>query len=268
MASLWRKAAIVLPLAMLCTTVYAVEPNADPSPAEIQTIIKKFSEKESEFARARENYTYRQSVKLDELDASGHVEGRFQIVSDIIFQPDGRRTERVVYAPVSTLQRIMLTPEDEQDLRNVQPFVLTADEVKDYYIRYVGRETLDEISCYEFAVKPKKMEKGKRYFSGIVWVDDRDLQIVKSYGRGVGIERSGDHAYPKFETYRGQVDGKYWFPIFTISENTLNFETGPVPIKMVVRYDDYKQFKSQTKIQYGGEVKSPPEPATPPQKPQ
>ena len=60
-------------------------------------------------------------------------------------RPEGKRTERVVRAPVSTLQNILLTPEDEQDLRDVQPFVLTTKEIPLYNIRYLGREKLDEI---------------------------------------------------------------------------------------------------------------------------
>lgn len=237
---------------------------------EIQQIIEKFAANEAEFALARENYTYRQSVKVHELDESRRVRGKFEIISDIIFSRDGKRTERVVHAPVATLQRIQLTPEDEQDLRNVQPFVLTTTDIPKYYVRYIGRQTLDEIPCYTFAVKPKEMVKGERYFSGIVWVDDRDLQIVKSYGRGVGLIRKNyDNQFPKFETYRQQIDGKYWFPTFTIADDVLMFQSGPQPIKMVVRYDDYKQFKSAVTITYGDTVEGQqpeekkPEPAKP-----
>jgi hypothetical protein len=104
------------------------------------------------------------------------------------------------------------------------------------------------------------MMAGERYFAGLVWVDDRDLQIVKTYGRGAGLEKKdSDHKYPKFETYREQIDGKYWFPTYTIANDTLMFANGPVPIKMVVTYKDYKQFKAETKIIFGDEVK-PPEP--------
>jgi hypothetical protein len=172
-------------------------------------------------------------------------------VSDIVFTPEGKRTERVVHAPVSTLQVILLTPEDEQDLRDVQPFVLTTNEIPNYYVRYLGRETLDEISCYSFAVKPKKMEQGKRYFEGIVWVDDKDLQIVKSYGRGIGLlKRNSDNQFPKFETYREQIDGKNWFPTYTAANDTLNFKDMSQRIKMTVKYEDYKQFKTDVQIKY------------------
>lgn len=232
----------------------------DLSEAQIQDIITKFAAKETEFARARENYTYRQTARIQEVDAGGIPTGRYEIVSDIIFSPEGKRTERVVRAPVSTLHNILLTPEDEQDLRNVQPFVLTTAEIPKYDIRYLGKQNADEIPCYMFAVKPKKMEKGERYFQGEIWVDDRDLQIVKSYGRGVGIVR-GDNQFPKFETYREQVDGKYWFPTYTRADDVLNFKAGPQRIRMLVKYENYKRFKAESDIKYGDVVN--PEPQQP-----
>jgi len=225
--------------------------SADPTSTQIDDIIAKFAAKETAFSKARSNYTYRQTAKVEELDDYGNVTGRYEIVSDIIFTPDGHRIERVAYAPVSTLHNILLTPQDEQDLRDVQPFVLTTDEVPNYFIRYLGKEQLDEIDCYAFAVKPKRMEQGKRYFEGIVWVDDQDLQIVKSYGRGIGLlRRNEDNQFPKFETYRQQVDGKYWFPTYTIANDTLNFKDNSQRIRMVVKYENYKQFRSDVQIKY------------------
>jgi hypothetical protein len=139
----------------------------------------------SEFAEARGNYTYRQSLKLEELDPGGNpTGGKWEEVDDIIFTPEGKRIEKVVYAPVMNLKVIGLTKEDIDDLHNVQPFVLTTEEVPNYDINYLGKEKIDEIGCYLFSVKPKKMLPGKRYFEGQAWVDDRDLQIVKTYGKG------------------------------------------------------------------------------------
>lgn len=226
------------------------------SETQIQDIITRFAAKETEFARARENYTYRQMVRIQELDPGGTPIGRHEMVTDIIFSADGKRTELVVRAPVPTLRNIQLTPEDEADLRNVQPFVLTTAEIPKYHIRYLGKQMADEIPCYVFAVKPKKMEKGQRYFQGQIWVDDRDLQIVKSYGRGVGIVR-GDNQFPKFETYREQIDGRYWFPTYTRADDVLNFESGPQRIRMLVTYQNYRQFKAETEIKYGDPVESP-----------
>jgi hypothetical protein len=220
----------------------------DPEP---QEIIEKFAAKEAEFAQARESYTYRQTMRIQELTPGGQVQGQHEMVSDIIFSSEGKRTERVVRAPVSTLKTLLLDPGDEQDLRNVQPFVLTTKELPKYDIRYLGRSKVDEIPCFQFAVKPKKMETGQRYFEGEIWVDDRDLQIVKTYGKGVGLLKKGaDNQYPRFETYREQIDGKYWFPTYTRADDVLHFKNMSQRIRMTVKYEDYKQFKSQTTITF------------------
>jgi hypothetical protein len=229
--------------------------STDLPQAQIDEIIQKFAAKETDFAKARENYTYRQTSRILELDPGGTTTGRWETVSDIIFASDGKRSEHVVNAPVPSLHTLILTPEDMEDFKNTQPFVLTSDDLPKYLIRYLGKETLDEIDCYVFAVKPKKIETGHRYFQGEVWVDDHDLQIVKSYGRGVGvIKKSSDNQFPKFETYREQVDGKYWFPTYTIANDTLHFKDLDQRIRETVRYEDYKQFKAQTKITFGDEV--------------
>jgi hypothetical protein len=223
-------------------------------------IIKKFAAKELEFSQARNNYTYRQSVKLEEVDGGG----KWEMISDIIFSPDGKRMEKVVYAPVVSLHQISLSPEDEQDLRNVQPFVLTTPDIGEYDIHYLGREKIDEVGCYTFSVKPRKMVKGKRYFEGEIWVDDRDLQIVKTYGKGAGLNAERQ-AFPKFETYREQIDGKYWFPTYTHASDTLHFKDGQnVAIRMTVKYQDYKHYEGRSTIKFGDVVddsKTPP-PAT------
>jgi hypothetical protein len=247
----------VVTFALLTGAAFAAS-SADPDPAQIDDIIAKFAAKEAAFSKARSNYTYRQTARVMTLDDGAAVTGKWEEVTDIIFSPSGARIEKVAYAPMSTLTAIQLDPGDMQDLREVQPFVLTTDELPKYYIRYLGREQLDEISCYAFAVKPKKMESGQRYFEGIVWVDDHDLQVVKSYGRGEGAKQNADHQYAKFETYREQVDGKFWFPTYTIANATLHFRDNDQRIKMTVKYEDYKQFKSDVQIKYDTDEQSPP----------
>jgi hypothetical protein len=261
---------LLLPVTMLLVAAFswparAQQAAAGDAPAatskpDIQAIIQKFAEKEEEFAKARENYTYHQVVKVQELSPEGEPGGEFQIESDIIFTPDGARTEKVVYAPVTTLRKIGITPEDERDLKNIQPFVLTTKDLPKYNIVYQGRQKVDEIGTYVFQVGPKTLEKGERYFDGMVWVDDRDFQIVKTYGKAVPDLRKGggENLFPRFETYREQIDGKYWFPTWTSADDTLYFNTGAQRIRMLVRYEDYKQFKSQTKITYGEEADQPP----------
>ena len=239
-------------IAAVCLPMWAADDNVNAD-----EIIQKFAAKETDFAQARNNYTYRQSVKLEELDGGGNpTGGKWELVEDVIFTPEGKRMEKVVYAPVISLRNILLTPEDEQDLRNVQPFVMTTAEIPEYDVHYLGREKVDEIGCYVFSVKPKKPVTGKRYFEGQAWVDDRDLQIVKTYGKGVGvIRKSSDNQFPKFETYREQIDGKYWFPTYTRADDTLHFKSGEnVRIRMVVKYQDYKHYEGRSTIKYGDVV--------------
>lgn len=266
---------VLAPALLLAVSSAALASTAksDPDPAEIEKIIAKFAENEEQFARAREAYTYRQTAKIQEMDEGGNGMGKWEMVSDIVFSGDSKRTERVVRAPMATLQRIQMSPEDEQDLRNVLPFVLTTKEIGNYHVRYLGRQQADEVPCYVFAAKPKSMEPGKRYFQGQIWVDDRDLMIVKSYGRATGILKKGtDQQFAKFETYREQIDGKYWFPVYTVANSILHFQTGDIPVKLTVRYQDYKQFKSDVKITFGDEVSQQPgasdqkQPAAPEQK--
>jgi hypothetical protein len=243
-------------LAAVCLPLGASDDGANIN---VDEVIHKFAAKETEFAQARNNYTYRQSVKLQELDPAGNPAagyGLWEQVSDILFSPEGKRMEHVVYAPVQNLQHLVLTPEDMQDLVNVNPFVLTTAEIPEFDIHYLGREKVDEISCYNFSIKPKKLVPGKRYFEGQLWVDDRDLQIVKTYGKGVGyIKKSSDNQFAKFETYREQIDGKYWFPTYSRADDTLHFKTGEAQrIRQVIRWTDYKRYEGRSTIRFGDVV--------------
>ena len=258
------------PAAGLARTDTASGASVQADDLDIQEIIRRFAAKEKEFQTARENYTYRQIVKVQELSPDGEVRGTYHMEEDIMFTQDGKRFEKVVYAPLSTLRAISISPEDERDLRSVQPFVLTTDDLHKYDVKYMGRQNVDELSTYVFMVSPKRMEKGERYFQGQIWVDDRDLQIVKTYGKAVpDIRKKGqENLFPRFETYREQIDGKYWFPTWTGADDTLHFSSGPQRIRMIVRYEDYKQFRSTIKVTYGDEVppeESQPEPSVPQQ---
>ncbi|HEX4997920.1 MAG TPA: hypothetical protein VFY29_06830 [Terriglobia bacterium] len=229
----------------------------------VDEIIRKFAEKEKNFQVARESYTYRQDVRVQELDSRGNVQGEYHEVTDILFDEKGKRVEKTVLAPPSTLRRISMTMQDLEDIRSIQPFVLTTDDIRKYDLKYKGRERIDEIGCYVFDVSPKKIEKNQRYFEGTIWVDDLDLQIVKTFGKAVPDIRGGskENLFPRFETYREQFDD-YWFPTFTRADDTLNFSNGPVRIRQTIRYQNYKQFSSTVKIIPGGVVddKSPENP--------
>jgi hypothetical protein len=202
---------------------------------------------------------------MSEVEPAG---GTYEMVEEVSFDDRDRRTSHVTYAPVNGLQFISMTREDEQDLQNIMPFTVTPDSLPNYEITYVGREQVDELSTYVFNVKPKVLTKDrKRYFEGQVWVDDQDIQIVKSYGKSNGYLRKGeDQQFPKFQTYRQLVDNKYWFPAYTYADDVLHFEDSNQRIKVTVKYDHYKryQFKTESAIQYGGEVANSKQQQTPP----
>jgi hypothetical protein len=93
-------------------------------------------------------------------------------------------------------------------------------------------------------LKDQKIE-GK-YFQGRIWVDDIDLQIVKTAGK---IAPEFKQRFPKFETYRENIDGRYWFPTYTFGDDWLNFDNGfRVHVRNVVRYKNYRRFSGDVKI--------------------
>jgi hypothetical protein len=229
----------------------APSPNlSDPNPAEIQNIIHSFAAKELMFKEARDNYTYRQINKVETLDADGRVNGYWQQNWDILFDNSGKRIEKVTYAPPGTLKDLLMTEQDLDAMRSIQPFVLTTNELDEYDIKYLGHVKVDYITAYVFSIRPKVIQKHRQYFQGVIWVDDRDLQIVKTEGRQVPEirDKNGENLFPRFKTWRQQIDGKFWFPTFTLAEDTLYFPSGPVRVKEVIRYTDYKQFKSSSVI--------------------
>ena len=226
---------------------------APPAGITPQQIIEKFTAKETEFNEARDRYTWRQTVKVQTLDGDT-VDGEWQLISDELFDDKGKREQRVVYAPQSTLQRVSMSPNDFKDIESGFPFVLTTDEAPLYNINYAGQQKVDELDTYVFDVAPKKIEKNQRYFEGRIWVDNQDLQIVKVKGKNVpDIRGKQEDLSPPFETYREQVDGKYWFPTYTRAEGTLHFKNADVQIRQIIKYQNYKRYGSQTKITYEGQ---------------
>ncbi|HVH86731.1 MAG TPA: hypothetical protein VM912_08400 [Terriglobales bacterium] len=219
----------------------------------VEQIISKFAAKEKEFQAAREHYTYHQSNIIQTLEGAG-VDGEYRQDWDVNFDNHGKRTITVTYAPAPTLTRVGMTSEDTNDLQNVMPFVLTTDEIPDYNILYVGQQREDELQTYVFDISPKQIDKHHRRFQGRIWVDNRDFQIVKTYGKSVPDLHSGsdENLFPRFTTYREQIDNVYWFPTYTTADDTLHFKSGDVQIRVIIKYMDYKRFGSESKILYDG----------------
>jgi hypothetical protein len=270
--------AFVVVSAIACLGLASVSALADEGPLDpaqpkgvtSEEIIQRFAAKEKEFKIALDQYGYRQTVKVQTMDGDT-VDGEYQQVFDVSFDDQGKKVKNVVFAPQSSLQRILMTEQDIDDIENRLPFVLTSDEINQYSILYAGQQQEDDLHCYVFDIAPKQIEGKKRYFQGRIWVDDKDFQIVKTYGKTVPDirkKKDNENLFPKFTTYREQVvDGPYWFPVYTRADDTLHFSTGDVKIREIVKYTNYKKFGANVKITYegkdvqkGDQAKNPPQP--------
>ena len=249
----------------------------DPSPPSGITpdaIVQKFGERESAFARARNEYTYRQTVKIDTInDDTSKIDGEYLQVNDIVFSDDNTRSEHVKFAPANTISRIIMNQNDFDDIAHRLPFVLTKADLPQYDLTYLGQQKVDDIPTFVFDCKPRTLEKGKRYFQGKVWVDQQEYQIVLINGKSVpdDLRRGHEDLSPPYTTYYQEVDGGNWFPVYTKADATLHFPPDQgamaqdVHLRYVVKYEDYKRFHAKSRIIYNGQDLPPSVPGTPPQ---
>ena len=211
----------ILALALPVLAQQAPKPTSE---ADIAEIIRRFASAESENRTARNEYTFTQDVDIQTIGEAGSVSGRYRRVSEIVYDDRGVRFEKITFFPPSSLYGLGITNEDLQDLAGVQPFALTSEDLSKYIVTYAGKEKIDELNTYYFDVKPKQILKGERYLEGRIWVDDQDLQIVKVAGKAVPEVK--DQKFPKFESYRENIDGRYWFPTYVYVDDTLDFRKG------------------------------------------
>jgi hypothetical protein len=244
---------IALIVASACCFASNTLQGADPPPG----LLRKIAQREADNARARANYMYRQTVTVEEFDDFGKVTGQFREVREVTFSPNRIRYEQVVERPRNTLIRLKLTEEDFADIRNVQPFLLTPEEVPLYEGKYKGEETIDGIACFVESIRPRQILSKQRYFEGTMWVRQSDLAVIRSEGRAVPqIETlSEQNLFPHFTTIRREMDGKWLFPVQTYADDTLFFREKPQRIRITIRYLDYRQFQAGSTITYGEEQK-------------
>jgi len=224
-------------------------PEAPPSLPEAE-IIKRFSQKEDAYILSRTHFTYRKTIRIQEFGADGQPAGEFVLVTQPGRDADGKLFEKVVEKPRSTLQHLFLRSEDLEGLQRIPAFPLTSSQLAKYDLKYLGKEQVDEIDCYIFQAKPRMVERIKAYFDGIVWVDAKYLEVVKTYGKWVtdqgDVHTIADLPFSLFETYRENVDGKYWFPSYSRSDGTLNLKGLEIPVRLVIKWMDFKPVPGAT----------------------
>jgi hypothetical protein len=249
----------VMPAVLFCAASFsgglalAQQAGAGKENVDVDKIIRAFTSKETEFRQALNNYAFKRDAVVQTLGMGGQVTGEYRRTSQFTFDDRGEKFEKITYFPQPTLTEISFTQEDLEDLGGVQPFALEASKINQYKFTYAGKEHIDELDTYVFDVAPRVMPKrvSERLFQGRVWVDDRDLQIVKVRGKGVP---EGNQRFPVFETYRQQIDGRYWFPTYTYADDDLVFPGDQVVhIRMTIRYTDFKRFGSHVTITEVGE---------------
>jgi hypothetical protein len=242
---------------------------SDLTPAEVERIVKTFTAKETEFRKALNEYAFKRDAILQSIGMGGQVTGEYHRVSDFTFDDKGNRFEKISFFPMPSFQGV--TQEDLDDLGGISPFALEPSKIDKYNIRYVGKEKIDELSLYVFDVTPKVIPNPKktkeRLFTGRVWVDDTDLQIVKT--RGKGVPETKINKFPIVETYREQIDERFWFPTYSYADEELLFDSGDVlHIRMKVKYTNFELARAKVKIiEIDGPDKKPTNPATIPPKP-
>jgi hypothetical protein len=232
----------MLASSLLATSAYADDPPSD--------LIKRIRAAETAAQQAQSNYTYRQSVSVEELDKHGAIAGDYREVRDIVFSPSGQRSEQFIGSPKKRLKNLLLTEEDFRDIREIQPFLLTEEQAFIYESRFRGDEKVDGVDCWVVQIRPRQILQGQRLFDGSIWVDKLDYSVVRSEGQAVPqiMTSKSENLFPHFTTIRQKVDGVHRFPITTYADDTLYFRSGPQRIRLIIRYSEYKRFGSDSKI--------------------
>lgn len=234
----------MLALLLLLAPALAADPPLD--------LLKRVLDRETATEAERSNYAYRQSVRIEELSDLGQRRGEYREVRDVILTPEGKRHEKQVKAPYETLERLKLTEEDFRDIREVQPFLFTRDQLLMYETRYKGEETIGGYPCWVLQVRPRQTLQGQRLFDGIVWVHQADYSVLQMEGKAVPeiLNRKEENLFPRFTTVRKLVDGKFWFPDRTLGDDTLPFRSGPLRMRLHIEYSDYKRFQAESTIKF------------------
>ncbi|MEI9971446.1 MAG: hypothetical protein WDO73_04940 [Ignavibacteriota bacterium] len=227
---------------VLAAPLLCAQSNGDAPP----NLAKLVAHRETETIKERNEYTYRQTFTLQELDGNGSAHGEYREVRDVIFSPARERSEALIGKPNNALKNIHLTDEDFRDIREIQPLTLTEEQLWNYDTKFRGDETMDDVDCWVLQIKPRQILEGQRYFEGLLWVDKKEYNIVRLQGRALPQIQTmaQENLFPRFTTIRKPIDGKHWFAMFTYADDTLHFRSGPQRQKLTISYTNYQRFSA------------------------
>ena len=214
-------------------------PHPGPPPIPEQEIIQRFAANEDVMRKAFDTYTYTQTVRFEEETNPAQI---LTASGDTYFKDD----QRYWSVTKETKPKMLMTHYTLQDVMaftQLPYFFLSTADIANYNFLYAGEQQLDQINTYVFQVKPKVLSRRQRFFEGVIWVDDHDLAVVRSWGKfELEVEPSNEvRPFTMFETYRENFEDKYWLPTYTTSDGEATEDDGTkLPVKLVIRDTDFK----------------------------
>ncbi len=251
------------------------EGRAETAPIPPEKIIEGFAAHSDDYLRAHTMYGFKRSVRVQVFSPGGEKAGDAHQDSEVFLADNGKRYER---STKDGEQRFLDTKSGSVDMQKsaqVPLFPLTSNQMQYYDLKYMGSQPLDELTTYIFQVKPKKLLPNFRLFSGIVYVDDRDLAIVKVYGTWKSLtdddaDNSAERRVPfsVYEMYYENIGGKYWFPTYIRSDGYVHTKDGDAQYRLTVRMTDFKVAPPVPAPGGGSAESGAASPTTPPANPQ
>lgn len=241
------------------------EPVAPPSLPPAQIILA-FAKKEQIYQATRPQFAYRKTIRIQEFGPGGNATGEYIATYDAARAGDGQLIEKAISAPMSSLQYLQFEPEDAQFLARIPAYAVTTDQLPKYDVKYLNTEKVDEVDCYIFQVSPKTLERQHPLFDGVIWVDQKYLEVVKTYGRWVtdlGAVQSPTLPFSMFETYRENVEGRYWFPDYSRADGVYKMKDRDIPIRVTIKWTNFKPFPPVAVPAAPASATSPPQPQSP-----
>lgn len=239
-----RTMAACLLIAAAAGPLPAFQASQKESPSQI---LPAAAERGKALVAALRGYTYYAEVTIQTVSQADTITGKYFRFSQISFDRNGNRQEKVLENTSTLPKDVYVGTEDANNLTRVYQFIITPETLIQYEVNYVGREQIDELNALVFDVKPKiKMpdpnKSHERYLKGRVWIDDRDLCVVKVVGEVLPEQRG--HRTPKFETYFQNYDG-FWFPAYSSAVDSIRVDGYFNQVVVNVRFTGYKKVNAK-----------------------